>query len=417
VYQPLADKVRPKTFSEIIGNNQLLETLKLMLDQDKLVSLILYGPTGVGKTTIADIIADKYPLNHFRFNASTDNKALLKQIVESVKLYHSVILIIDEIHRMNRDIQDYLLPYVEKGQITMVGLTTENPYISVNPAIRSRVSIFKVKRPSASEIEDFIKKIDLKLLEKEVDIEDDVFHKISISANGEVRTAINMLEILVIVAKEGERIDSSFVEKHLPDAQISAFKTGDDYYDILSAFHKSVRGSDVNAALHYLARLVVAGDLKSLVRRIRAIVYEDIGLANPLMGVKVEAACSLAENVGFPEARNALAAITIEMCISPKSNSAHMAVEKALEDVRSGKTYQVPSHLINNPTYDDKEMYKYAHDYVNHIVKQQYLPDELQSTIYYEPQTHTKLEKIFAEEYQKNEVIIKGKLNEKKLKS
>jgi putative ATPase len=219
------------------------------------------------------------------------------------------------------------------------------------------------------------------------------------------------------VAKEGERIDSSFVEKHLPDAQISAFKTGDDYYDILSAFHKSVRGSDVNAALHYLARLVVAGDLKSLVRRIRAIVYEDIGLANPLMGVKVEAACSLAENVGFPEARNALAAITIEMCISPKSNSAHMAVEKALEDVRSGKTYQVPSHLINNPTYDDKEMYKYAHDYVNHIVKQQYLPDELQSTIYYEPQTHTKLEKIFAEEYQKNEVIIKGKLNEKKLKS
>ena len=310
---------------------------------------------------------------------------------------------------MNRDIQDYLLPYVEKGQITMVGLTTENPYISVNPAIRSRVSIFKVKRPSSSEIEEFIKKIDLKLLDKEVEIEDEVYHKISISANGEVRTAINMLEILVIVAKAGERIDSAFVEKHLPDAQISAFKTGDDYYDILSAFHKSVRGSDVNAALHYLARLVVAGDLKSLVRRIRAIVYEDIGLANPLMGVKVEAACSLAENVGFPEARNALAAITIEMCISPKSNSAHLAVEKALEDVRAGKTYQVPSHLINNPTYDDKEMYKYAHDYLNHIVQQQYLPKELQGTVYYEPQTHTKLEKIFAEEYKKNESVIKGK--------
>ena len=417
VYQPLADKVRPKTFSEIIGNDQLLETIKLMLDQDKLVSLILYGPTGVGKTTIADIIADKYPLNHFRFNASTDNKALLKQIVETVKLYHSVILIIDEIHRMNRDIQDYLLPYVEKGQITMVGLTTENPYISVNPAIRSRVSIFKVKRPSSSEIEEFIKKIDLKLLDKEVEIEDEVYHKISISANGEVRTAINMLEILVIVARAEEIIDSAFVEKHLPDAQISAFKTGDDYYDILSAFHKSVRGSDVNAALHYLARLVVAGDLKSLVRRIRAIVYEDIGLANPLMGVKVEAACSLAENIGFPEARNALAAITIEMCISPKSNSAHLAVEKALEDVRAGKTYQVPSHLINNPTYDDKEKYKYAHDYLNHIVQQQYLPKELQGTVYYEPQTHTKLEKIFAEEYQKNESIIKGKITEKKLKS
>ncbi|MDT8336250.1 MAG: replication-associated recombination protein A [Candidatus Izemoplasmatales bacterium] len=407
MYQPLADKVRPKTFKEMIGNQKLINTLDQLLKSDNLVSLILYGPTGVGKTTIADIIASKYPLNHFRFNASTDNKATLKQIVDTVKLYHSVILIIDEIHRMNRDIQDYLLPYVEKGNIVMIGLTTENPYISVNPAVRSRVSIFKVTRPKTEEIELFLKRIDFSDYEKELSIKDEVFKKIAFAANGEVRTAINMLELLVLAAEQKDVIDFSFMEKHLPESQISAFKTGDDYYDILSAFHKSVRGSDVNAALHYLARLVVAGDLKSLVRRIRAIVYEDIGLANPMMGVKVEAACSVAESVGFPEARNALGAIVIEMCISPKSNSVHLAIDKAIADVETGKTFQVPSHLINNPTYDDKEDYKYAHDYENHIVKQDYLPKELQGVVYYEPQTHTKLEKAYSEEYLKNEKIIK----------
>ena len=407
MYQPLADKVRPKTFKEVIGNEKLITTLDRLLIGDNLVSMILYGPTGVGKTTIADIIASKYPLNHFRFNASTDNKAILKQIIDTVKLYHSVILIIDEIHRMNRDIQDYLLPYVEKGNIVMIGLTTENPYISVNPAIRSRVSIFKVTRPLTADIELFLRKIDLSVFNKNLTIKDEVYKKISLAANGEVRTAINMLELLVLAAEVNDVIDFSFMEKHLPESQISAFKTGDDYYDILSAFHKSVRGSDVNAALHYLARLIVAGDLKSLVRRIRAIVYEDIGLANPLMGVKVEAACSVAESVGFPEARNALGAIVIEMCISPKSNSAHLAVSKAIDDVEAGKTFQVPSHLINNPTYDDKADYKYAHDYENHIVKQDYLPKELQGVIYYDPQLHTKLEKAFAEEYLKNEKVIK----------
>jgi putative ATPase len=407
MYQPLADKVRPKSFEEMIGNEKLINTLEQLLNHDNLVSMILYGPTGVGKTTIADIIASRYPLNHFRFNASTDNKAILKQIIDTVKLYHSVVLIIDEIHRMNRDIQDYLLPYVEKGNIVMIGLTTENPYISVNPAVRSRVSIYKITRPKTDEIEGFLRKIDTADFKKNLTIKDEVYKKISLAANGEVRTAINMLEILLLTANDTDTIDMAFMEKHLPESQISAFKTGDDYYDILSAFHKSVRGSDVNAALHYLARLIVAGDLKSLVRRIRAIVYEDIGLANPLMGVKVEAACSLAENVGFPEARNALGAIVIEMCISPKSNSAHLAIDKAIADVEAGKTYQVPSHLINNPTYDEKADYKYAHDYENHIVKQDYLPKELQGTIYYEPQTHTKLEKAFADEYDKNEKIIK----------
>jgi putative ATPase len=218
-----------------------------------------------------------------------------------------------------------------------------------------------------------------------------------------------MLELLVLTASNGQHIDFEHMEKHLSEAAKSTFKTGDDYYDILSAFHKSVRGSDVNAALHYLARLLAAGDLESLTRRIRAIVYEDIGLANPMMGVKVDAACDIALKVGMPEARNALSAITIELCISPKSNSAHIAIEKALADVNEGKTYQVPSHLINNPTYDDKQAYRYAHNYPEHIATQAYLPKQLQGTKYYQPQTHTKIEASFAEAYEHIESIIHKK--------
>ncbi|MBI9008601.1 MAG: replication-associated recombination protein A [Tenericutes bacterium] len=406
---PLADFVRPKKFGDVLGNKRVINILEKLVDNNNMISIILYGPTGVGKTTLATIISEYYPLNHFKFNASTDSKATLRTIVDSAKMYGNVLLIVDEIHRMNRDIQDYLLPYVEKGTIIMLGLTTENPYIAVNPAVRSRVSIFKITRPDELDIESFLKNIDLSVYEKNVTVDDDVYKKISVYCNGEVRTAINLLELLVLTADVGQVIDYAHMEKHISEAAKSTFKTGDDYYDILSAFHKSVRGSDANAAIHYLARLLAAGDLESLTRRLRAIVYEDIGLANPLMGVKVDAACNTALKVGMPEARNALAAITIELCISPKSNSAHIAIEKALADVNDGKTYQVPSHIINNPTYDSKQPYKYAHDYEGHIVKQQYLPDQLKNTVYYSPQKHTKLEKIFADEYEKNEKILKDK--------
>ncbi len=405
MYQPLADFSRPKTFEEVLGNKRVISILKKMTISKKMVSFILYGPTGVGKTTLASIIADQFPLNHFKFNASTDNKATLKKIIETVKLYGNVLLIIDEIHRMTRDIQDYLLPYVEKGNIIMIGLTTENPYVSVNPAIRSRVSIFRLDPPTQDEIKSFLKKLNLEKYGKELKISDDVYEKISIACNGEVRTSINMLELLILTSDDGI-INEEHLNNNLPEASKSTFKTGDNYYDLLSAFHKSIRGSDVNASLHYLARLIVAGDLKSLVRRLRAIVYEDIGLANPLMGVKVDSACNTALQIGLPEARNALAAITIELCLSPKSNSSHLAIEKAISDVNQGKTYKIPTHLINNPTYDSKKPYKYAHDYEGHIVAQQYLPDKLKDIEYYIPQRHSRLENIFADEYDK----IKKKL-------
>ena len=406
--QPLADLLRPKTFDEMIGNKRLIHLLKQLIDQNQLTSLILYGPTGVGKTTIARIIASYYPMKHFNFNASTDNKKSLKDIIESAKHYDHTLLFIDEIHRMNRDIQDYLLPFVEKGIIVMIGLTTENPYISVNPAVRSRVSIFKLTKPSTKDIESYLKSLDLSVISKNIQIDDEVYHAISVAANNEVRSAINMLE-LVIHASNKQHITLNELDMYLPQAQISAYKTGDDYYDVLSAFHKSIRGSDVNAALYYLSRLIISNDLKSIVRRIKAIVYEDIGLANPMMGVKVNAACEIAENIGFPEARNALSAIVIDMCISPKSNAAHLAIDEALSDVEQGQTYQVPSHLINNPTYDDAKAYLYAHDFPNHIVSQDYMPKELQGKIYYHPQKHTKIERAYSEEYEKNEKIIKPK--------
>lgn len=406
--QPFADLFRPTSFDQIIGNERTIHIIKSLILNNKLSSMILYGPTGVGKTTFASIIASYYPMNHFTFNASTDAKKSLKDIIDVSKNYQNTVLIIDEIHRMNRDIQDYLLPFVEKGTIIMVGLTTENPYISVNPAVRSRLSIFKLTRPSHEDIRDHLKKLPFNQINQDLEIDDDVFDIIAKHANHEVRSAINMME-LIINASNQPHITLDVVDQYLPEAQLSAFKTGDAYYDVLSAFHKSVRGSDVNGALHYLARLLEAGDLKSVVRRIKAIVYEDIGLANPMMGVKVNAACEIAESIGLPEARNALSAITIDMCISPKSNSAYLAISKASSDLIDGSTYAVPSHLINNPTYDDAKVYQYAHDYPQHIVEQDYLPKELQGTIYYEPQTHTKIEKVYAEEYEKIESILKKK--------
>jgi len=410
LYEPLANRLRPKTFEEVIGQTRVVGIVRKMLAEKKLVSTILYGPTGTGKTTIAMLVSDFFPLNHYKFNASTDSKAVLREIVEASRMYGSVLLIVDEIHRMNKDVQDYLLPNVENGKVILLGLTTENPYIAVNPAIRSRVTIFRLERLSETDIFEYLRKIDLSDFEKTLDIDKEVYEYIATAANGEIRSAINMLELLAIQAEKNQHVTREYAITVVGKPSLSIDKNGNDYYDILSAFHKSVRGSDVNAALHYLARLIEADDLESLLRRISAIVYEDIGLANPSMGPKVASACDIARHIGFPEAVNALGAITIEMCLSPKSNSAHLAVNAALDDVRSGKTYKVPSHLINNPTYDDKVPYKYAHDFENHIVHQQYLPTALKDKKYYVPQPHAKLETLFKEQYELIEEILKGKI-------
>ncbi len=409
MYEPLANRLRPRTFDDVVGQTRVLSLIKKMIAEDKVVSMILYGPTGTGKTTIAMLVAEHFPLNNYKFNASTDSKATLKDIVETTKLYGSVLLVIDEIHRMNRDIQDYLLPYVESGKVIMLGLTTENPYIACNPAIRSRVSIFRLERLSSAEIRAYLEKIDLSAYDKNLTVSPEAYDYLATASNGEIRTAVNMLEMIAIQADRDQRADLAFAIQVVGKPSVSVDKNGDDYYDILSAFHKSVRGSDVDAALHYLARLIVAEDLESLLRRISAIVYEDIGLANPAMGPKVAAACDIARHLGWPEAVNALGAITIELCISPKSNAAHLAVNAALEDVRAGNTPKIPSHLINNPTYDDKKKYHYAHEYPGHVAPQQYLPTELKDVVYYKPQLHTKMEAAFAEQHEANLKVIRGK--------
>ena len=409
MYEPLANRLRPRTFDDVVGQTRVLSLIKKMIAEDKVVSMILYGPTGTGKTTIAMLVAEHFPLNNYKFNASTDSKATLKDIVETTKLYGSVLLVIDEIHRMNRDIQDYLLPYVESGKVIMLGLTTENPYIACNPAIRSRVSIFRLERLSSAEIRTYLEKIDLSAYDKNLTVSPEAYDYLATASNGEIRTAVNMLEMIAIQADRDQRADLAFAIQVVGKPSVSVDKNGDDYYDILSAFHKSVRGSDVDAALHYLARLIVAEDLESLLRRISAIVYEDIGLANPAMGPKVAAACDIARHLGWPEAVNALGAITIELCISPKSNAAHLAVNAALEDVRAGNTPKIPSHLINNPTYDDKKKYHYAHEYPGHVAPQQYLPTELKDVVYYKPQLHTKMEAAFAEQHEANLKVIRGK--------
>ncbi len=410
--EPLATKIRPSSFDEVVGHDSIIKLIKRMLEENHLVSMILYGPTGVGKTTIALLVASHYPLNHFKFNASTDTKASLKQIIDAAKHYGSILLIVDEIHRMNKDIQDYLLPYVESGQVIMFGLTTENPYVAVNPAIRSRVSIYRLERPSKEIIKRYLQTADVSMFGKQMIVSDEIYDYIATSANGELRTALNMLELLYIIIEPDEKLTIERAIEIISKPNISVDKNGNDYYDILSAFHKSVRGSDVNAALHYLARLIVAEDLESILRRISAIVYEDIGLANPAMGQKVSACVNICRFIGFPEAVNALGAITIEMCLSPKSNSAHNAINEAIDDIKSGQTYKIPTHLINNPTYDNKVAYKYAHDYENHIVSQQYLPNEIKNKIYYQPQDHTKLEKLFLDQYLMIESILKSKKTE-----
>ncbi|MDD4184700.1 MAG: AAA family ATPase, partial [Candidatus Izemoplasmatales bacterium] len=258
MYEPLASRLRPKSFEQVIGQETLVKTITSMLEKKRLVSMILYGPTGVGKTTIALLVAESFPLNHYKFNASTDPKASLKKIIESSKLYGSVLLIVDEIHRMNRDIQDYLLPHIETGKVVMLGLTTENPYIACNPAIRSRAAIFKLERPSEKEIDQFLHSIEPSMLDISYTIPDEILSYIARAANGEVRSAINMLEMITLQIDDVADLKLETIKGLIGKPSMSVDYMQDNYYDILSAFHKSVRGSDVDAALHYLARLIAS---------------------------------------------------------------------------------------------------------------------------------------------------------------
>lgn len=407
---PLAYSLRPNKLNDIIGQDHLIGPngpITRMIKNNKLSSLILYGDPGIGKTTLALVIANELDANYSVFSAATDNKALLKDIIENTTENKQNILIIDEIHRMKKDIQDYLLPFIENGTVTIIGLTTINPYHSVNPAVRSRTVVYKLNSLNKENML-IILNNSLKKLEIFEDVNQEVKEYLISISNGDVRNLLNSLELINnLLEKDNIIIDEVKTIILKPSASLD--KNGDNYYDTLSGLQKSIRGSDVDASLHYLARLLFTEDLKPLIRRLSAIVYEDIGLANPSLGPKLKAASDAAQELGMPEARIPLGAIVIEMALSPKSNSALLAIDKALKDIEEGKTGNLPLHLKNTYSFDpSQKKYLYPHDYPGNWVLQQYLPDIIKNRKYYEPQETSRYEKALKERF---EAINKAKEN------
>ena len=398
--EPLAFRLRPKNIDDIFGQKHLVGPngiIRRMLEKKQIPSLIFYGDPGIGKTTLALVICEELNRPYYTFNASTDNKSTLKNIIDEAG-NKSAILIIDEIHRMKKDIQDYLLPYVEQGVVTIIGLTTINPYHSVNPAVRSRCMIYRLNNLEKADLLQVIDKT-INYYNPEITITDEAKDYLVHMANGEVRIIINMLEAIFFVLDNNE-ITLELAKEVVQRPSVSIDKGEDNFYDTLSGLHKSIRGSDVNASLHYLAKLLTAEDLLPVVRRLYAICYEDIGLANPGMGPKVKAACEAALELGMPEARLPLAAIVIEMALSPKSNSAYLALDAAMKDIESGKSGTLPLHLKNQYSFDPNQTpYKYPHDYPNAWVNQQYLPDSIKDAKYYEPKDSSKYESALKARY------------------
>lgn len=389
----LSIKLRPNSLEEVIGQRHLIGKNKILTNlvlNKKLFSMILYGNPGIGKTTIALAIVSELDVKYRMLNAVINNKKDFDTVVEEAKMYQGLVLIMDEIHRLNKDKQDLLLPYLESGLITLIGMTTSNPYHSINPAIRSRCQIFELKDLDDEDIEIAINRvINSKLLDGLI-IDKDAIKYIKNNSNHDLRYVYNLIEV-AYYATNSHHITLEILENINGKGNIIIDKNGDGYYNAISAFQKSIRGSDVNASLYYLALLTEAGDIDIITRRLSVIVYEDIGLANPSMGPKVNAAIECALRLGLPEARIPLACIVIELALSPKSNSAEVSIDKALNDIHTKRIGGVPKHIINH-----SPLYKYPHDYPHDYVKQQYLPDEIKGAKYYTPKDN-KYERILLE--------------------
>ena len=381
----LSIKLRPKSLDDVIGQEHLVSKGKILYNlvkNKKLFSMILYGHPGIGKTSIALAIVNELDVRYRTLNAVINNKKDFDVVVEEAKMYNGIVLIMDEIHRLNKDKQDLLLPYLESGLITLIGMTTANPYHSINPAIRSRCQLFELHDLTYDNIIMALNKAITSGYLEGIKIDDSTIDYIAKVSGSDLRYAYNILEIAYYSANDGE-ITLELVKNINNKPNVIHDKNGDGYYDLLSAFQKSIRGSDVNAAVYYLARLLNGDDLEAVCRRLAVIVYEDIGLANSTMGPKVIAAIESALMLGLPEARIPLAAVVIELALSPKSNSAEMAIDKAFADIQTGNTGNIPKHLINgNPDY------KYPHNYKNSYVKQQYLPDKIKDSVYYYPKNN-----------------------------
>lgn len=376
----LANKIRPTKLSDVIGQEHLIgedKILSNLINNKKMFSIILYGKPGIGKTTIANVIVNELNKPYRFLNATTSKVADFNIVIEEAKMIGEMIVVIDEIHRMNKDKQDLLLPYIESGLVILIGLTTSNPYHKINPAIRSRCQIFELKELTNKDI---IKGLNRAITYLEgIKINDKAINLIAGLTGGDFRAALNLLETSYYSTKD-KNITEDIIKSINSKPILFADKNEDGHYDLLSAFQKSIRGSDPDAAIYYLARLIEIGDLDSIYRRMSVIAYEDIGLANPGMGPKVQAAISAAELVGLPEARIPLSVVVLELALSPKSNSAYLALDAALNDIRKNNTGNVPDHIRIHTT-----TYKYPHDYPKYWVKQQYLPDNIKNKKYYKP--------------------------------
>ena len=389
VMELLANDIRPIKLNDIYGQNHLIGEGKILTNlvkNKKLFSMIFYGNPGCGKTSIANALVNELNMPYRMLNAVMNKKTDFDIVIEEAKMNGQMILIIDEIHRMNKDKQDILLPYLENGKIIMIGLTTSNPYHSINPAIRSRCQIFEVKSLKPEDIVKILIKAKDNL--EGIQIDDNCLNIISSSSNGDVRSALNLLE-MAYYSSTDHNITEDVLKNINAKPIIYIDKNDDNYYNSISALQKSIRGSDVDAAVYYLGVLLEAQDLDIIFRRLSVIAYEDIGLANPSIGPKLDAAINAATRVGFPECIIPLSEIVIEMALSPKSNSAYLAIDKALTTIRTKNCGSVPKHIHTN-----SKDYLYPHNYKNSWVKQQYLPSNLKGKRYYIAQDNPNEKKL-----------------------
>ncbi len=403
---PLASRLRPSNIDEVVGQEHIIGPDKLLyraISADKLSSIIFYGPPGTGKTTLAKVIANTTKGEFKQINATIAGKKDMEAVVETarstLKMYGKrTILFIDEIHRFNKGQQDYLLPFVEDGTIILIGATTENPYFEVNAALLSRSAIFELKPLSRDNIRTLITRAvtDEKkgMGAYHARITDEALDFLSDMANGDARAALNAIELAVLTTEPGDdgviNIDIDVASECIQKRVIKYDKSADNHYDVISAFIKSMRGSDPDAANYYLARMLYAGeDVKFIARRIMICAAEDVGMADPQALVVATSAAMAVERVGMPEGRIILAEAATYVATAPKSNASYLAIDKALATVKNSETGEVPRHL-QNVHADSKGMerdqgYLYAHDFPNHYVKQQYLPDNLVGTVFYDP--------------------------------
>ena len=402
--KPLALKMAPNSINDVIGQKHLIGDgmiLSNLLKNKKLFSMILYGKPGIGKTSIANALINDLGCRYRFLNATTNSKKDLDVVIEEAKMYGEMILVMDEIHRLHKDKQDVLLPQLESGLITLIGMTTSNPYHAINPAIRSRCQLFELKELETSDIIDGLNKA-----VKHPDLDGIKIDKKSIEliaklSGNDLRYAYNLLEI-AYYSTDDKKVTEEKIRMINSKPVFFSDKDGDGHYNVLSGLQKSIRGSDVDASLHYLARLIAEGDLDSIYRRLSVIAYEDIGLANPAIGPRLDAAINASERVGLPEARIPLGTIVCEMALSPKSNTAHIALDIALEDIEKGNVGSIPNHIR-----PDSPDYKYPHDYKGAYVAQQYLPDKLKNKKYYVPKD-IGYEKTIKEIYDRLEKLKNG---------